>query len=103
MGHGRRLPFVSSTLEERIRSIVHEQHRDQLAELVRQVIDRELQQLVDVELEQRTNGQPKRQPLPVRLCELCGERDAERHRRVCGRCRRARRAPATPAAAGDVP
>jgi len=105
---------VSSTLEERIQAIVHEQHRDQLAELVREVVDRELQALVEAELAARNgNGSTAQAANPLqetRHCRGC-DRDLpasafERGRHMCRACRRQQerdRERQRKAAADDVP
>jgi hypothetical protein len=83
---------VQAGIDERIRELVG-QHRADLAELVRQAVDRELPALVEAELEQRTNGHAT--PAPVVATKVCNGngRDLpvdrfEKYRSRCRDCRR---------------
>ena len=80
---------MSSAIDERITELVAA-HRDQLEQLVREKVDAELERLVEAELERRENSANPSEALtaaPARLCSICGEREPQRHRTVCGRCR----------------
>lgn len=94
--------MVTGTVEERIRTLVAAHHQE-LADLVRQAVDRELQELVELELRSRNavqNGSGPSHGQTPRPCRVCGLRPAARHRTICSGCRdRERRAKTT--AAGD--
>jgi hypothetical protein len=103
-------------IDERVRALV-DAHREEIAGLIREAIDRELQVLVDVELdvvlarlaELRANGAarvvasaepttagaddttPARPELrgAAKLCARCGERPRLADRTLCRRCKTA--------------
>src|SRR5262249_7965983 len=93
--------LAAAGLEARVIALV-QSHRPQLAELVRQAVDRELVALVDAELARRNgNGAaPKLSaakaqddpPGEQRRCKTCGETKPldrfEAHRHQCRECRR---------------
>jgi hypothetical protein len=68
-----------------------------LEQLIREAVDRELQTLVHGLVEQNLDGRfpigsvenPTRAS-SVRLCSVCGERPAAKHRTKCERCRHTR-------------
>jgi hypothetical protein len=102
---GNRLAAVSSlaAIDERVQALVAA-HRNQLAQLVRQAVDRELAALLDAELEHRANGNgahaaPGPQEAPraasaptTRTCKGCGRTlplaRFEKNRHKCRECRR---------------
>jgi hypothetical protein len=80
---------ASVDVEARVVALV-QSHRPQLAELVRQAVDRELQALVQAELEHRANGNgngAQAARTASALCAPCGERTRMKGRTVCSRCK----------------
>jgi hypothetical protein len=87
------------------------QRTNELQAIVARLVDERLGQLVrqavDAELEHRSNGHTAERPsaheTATRMCVICNQRPAARHRRVCESCRHKRRAQRDNAAEGEAP